>query len=107
MIKLNKALLRVPTSEQYAFIEVEVESENAEEIVEAYKEITQMVKPKTGLTDKEFNSALDKYLSSSDDESLSSEEYANMNEKQKDIIQAVKRSLKRLVAKDLRDNPEL
>jgi hypothetical protein len=57
-----KTLLRIPTNEQYAYIEHEFEG-SADEAVEEYQRLTQLVKGGSGLPEKEFNGILDHYLS--------------------------------------------
>lgn len=59
---LQKATLRVPTAEQYAYIELHVE-DTPEGILEAYNRITGLVKAQeNGLPQKEWNELLDNYL---------------------------------------------
>ena len=66
-----KATLRIPTKEQFAYIEVEVEG-SKEEILNQYQEFTQSIHGGFGLDRLEFNKILDKYLTSG---SILSEEY--------------------------------
>jgi len=53
-----KAQLRIPTNEQYAYIEPTVEG-TPEEIVDAYYTFTDAVKNKEGLPRNEFNEIFD------------------------------------------------
>lgn len=86
-----KARLRIPT-ETYAFIEVDVEG-TPDEIVSANFEFTKLTKPNEGLPHKEWNQALDRYLTSNDGET---ETYLAMSAKQKDMIQELKKAFKRI-----------
>ena len=90
-----KATLRIPT-EQYAFIEVEVEAETLEDVHGKYLELKQMVETTEGLPKKEFDAVLDKYLA---ENKMFEDEYHNMNSKQQDVIQTIKRSIKRIKRK--------
>ena len=99
-MKEYKAQLRIPT-EMYAYIEVSVEG-TAESIVEAYQDFTRLVKPKEGLSEKDFSAHLDRMLLGSDNHV---EEYQMMSDKQKEIVQTLKRSLKRLKARNDKNNP--
>ncbi|MFA5937606.1 MAG: hypothetical protein WC822_07050 [Candidatus Paceibacterota bacterium] len=91
---MYKAQLRIPTNEQYAYIEITVEG-TPEFIVDAYNEFTGMLKPKEGLTQAEFNKALDRYLKDGTGEV---EVYVKMSPKQQHVFQEIKRSLKRIKA---------
>lgn len=91
-----KATLRIPTYEQYAYIEVEAEG-TAEEILHQYQEVTLLVKGGTGLPDKDFSAVLDRYLWG--DGHMEADEYATMNLDQQSIIQVIKRSRKRVQSK--------
>lgn len=86
-----KAKLRIPT-EQYAYVEVEVEGD-PEDIVNAHDEFTRLLTPQTGLDSKEFNKALDRYLTKGEGET---ETYLRMNRDQKLVIQEIKKSFKRI-----------
>ena len=89
-----RTTLRIPTG-QYAFMEVEVEVESLEEAREKYLELETMIKSKGrgGLEPKIWNNALDQYLT---ENNLSSDDYANMSDIQKCVIQEIKKSLKRI-----------
>jgi hypothetical protein len=88
-----KATFRIPTKE-YAYIELnEVEVTNTQEAREKYLELERVVNGEVGLPTKEWNDAMDKYLSTN---SLSESEYMSMSAEQKHIIQEVKKSCKRL-----------
>lgn len=91
-----KAKLRVPTLDQYAYIEAEVEG-TIEEVFAEYQHLTETVKGGTGLPDKDFNRVLDRYLW--DDGAMLADEYGTMNLDQQSIIQVIKRSRKRAESK--------
>lgn len=91
-----KATLRIPTKEQYAFIEIESEIESAEEAVIAYREINNLIQGGTGLVDKDFNRVIDQYLT---EEKIITEDYLAMSVEQKKIIQEIKKSFKRIKSK--------
>ena len=82
-----KAKLRFP-QEQYAFIEIDFEGEISE-IKELYREFSTT----NELKDKEFNAFIDAYLVGNP---VSSEDYMACSDKQKEIVQVIKRSLKRI-----------
>jgi len=96
-----KATLRIPTAEQYAYIEVQVDG-TSDEIVGAYEEMTKAVKGGEGLSDKEYNAWTDKYITGGGDgmDSNDLELYHKMDKEQQSHIQWMKRSLKRLEAKN-------
>lgn len=52
---------------------------------------------KTDLYDKYFNSVLDKYLNTG---TMDADTYVNLTDNQKDVIQCIKRALKRLKYED-------
>lgn len=91
-----KAQLRIPTQEQFAFIEVSCEG-TPEFIVESYHTFTHLVKPQIGLPTKEFNGALDRYLN---DGTGDVEVYMAMSPAQKEVFQCIKRSFKRIESKN-------
>lgn len=89
--------LHIPT-EQYGFIEVEVET--IEEAVDMNLAVKNAFKPKVGLSQKEFNKALDRYLT---DGTGDTETYLAMNNDQKRVIQEVKKAYKRIGALEDKD----
>lgn len=96
-----KAQLRIPTNEQYAYIEVSVEG-TPDEIVEEYKQLTKLIKGgNEGLERKEWNKVLDTYLW---DCTMVAEEYERMSDNQRSVIQEIKKSKARC---DKRQNSEL
>jgi hypothetical protein len=82
--------VRVPTADQYAYIEVQATG-TREEIHGIYQEFMTMVRGGNGLEPKEFNAILDEYLVTNKitgDPGMVSA----MNIDQSSIIQAIKRS---------------
>lgn len=90
-----KSQLRIPTTDQYAYIEVEFEG-TAEDTIQAYNEFTNLVKPQEGLPSKDFNKILDAYLNGT---GIPADVYMSMGDDQKMVIQEIKKSLKRIQAK--------
>lgn len=88
-----KATIRIATR-QYEFIEFEKDVETIGEAVELYEEGISLANAGEGLTEKEFNAVLDEYLSTGNVVN-GTEHYEKMNERQRDIVQSVKRSIKR------------
>lgn len=86
--------LRVPTSEQYAYIEAEYEG-SAEEAVEAYRELTVAVRTGFGLPQAEFNKALDEYLKTNELRN-GADLYAQMDAAQQRVFQELKKAFKRM-----------
>lgn len=94
-MKTFKAQLRIPT-EMYAYIEVSVEG-TAEDILDAYKEFNEIIKPKAGLSQKDFNACLDRYLNDGTGET---EVYLAMSPSQQAVIQEIKKAFKRIEARE-------
>ena len=92
-----KATLRVPTNEQYAYIECQVEG-TEEEIVAQYHKMTSAVRGGFGLSDDQFNVCLDEYRTTGTLKE-GTEFYAEMSLEQQAIFQAIKKSDKRLAYK--------
>ena len=90
-----KAELTIPT-EQYGNIRPTVEG-TPEEIVQAYRDFSALTKPREGLSSKEFNQALDRYLSEGTGDA---EVYIAMSQEQQGVIQEIKKAFKR-IGKDL------
>lgn len=90
---MSKYILRVPTNEQYAYVEESFEG-SAEEAVEAYRSLTKLVKGGEGLPDSEWRDVLDNYLYGS--EHMEAEQYIAMNPDQQKVIQEIKKSRKRI-----------
>lgn len=90
-----KTILRVPTMEQYAYIEVEFDSD-ADGAFDEYKKLTALVKgeDRAGLSTVDWNGALDVYLETNELPD-GAELYGRMSKIQQTIIQELKKSFKR------------
>jgi len=98
-----KITYRVPTS-QFAFLEIVEEPElnlTKEQVVANFNEwekvYAQSKVPKVGLGDKEYNAFIDAQLNGG---SNHVEEYNLMSEEQKNVVQTIKRAMKRLEARN-------
>lgn len=91
-----KTTLRLPTKDQYAYIELELEDMTVPQAVEAYESAMALLKPQEGITDKDFNAFLDRQIMG---EANHVEEYNRMSDEQKKIVQTIKRTLKRIEAR--------
>lgn len=91
-----KVILHIPT-EQYGFVAIEVEDSSPEKTAEVYREYAGAFKVKTGLTAKEFNTALDAYINGNP---MQPDTYYAMSPEQQKIIQELKKCFKRLDAKN-------
>lgn len=76
--------------DSYEFAEVEVDEEEADTV---YSRIKERFADKEGLVTKEWNKALETYLSTNE---LESDTYERMSAKQKGLIQEIKRAVKRI-----------
>ena len=100
-----KVTYRIPT-EMYAYVEVEKEYQldpSADDIVNHYQELIQSFRPKLGLPEKEWREALDRYLTSND---LEADVYVTMSDSQKNVIQQIKKSIKRVNYKNNKQENE-
>lgn len=94
-----KQTLRLPTADQYAYIELEIDpgedltDEMVQEAHSNYKRSINEIKGGGGLEKRAFDLFLDRYLTG---EQNSVEEYMKMDETQKSIIQCIKRSKARI-----------
>jgi hypothetical protein len=86
-----KAKIRVAT-DMYEFIELEVEG-SEEQLWDTYKSLKRKTIPQKGLEAKEWNAALDRYLTNGD---CDANVYGAMSDEQKRVIQEIKRSTKRI-----------
>ncbi len=91
-----KALAHIPT-EQYGFIEQELEGSTNEEIKMAYNAIKRAWEAQEGLTTKDFNAFLDNMLLKEDFNHV--ETYEAMNDQQRAVVQEIKKCLKRIKEK--------
>ena len=93
-----KSTIRIPTSDPYAYLEIDYEGE-PDEVVEVYREFTNLINPKDteGLLDKEWNALTDKYLTTN---TMKAEEYESLSREQKEKVQWIKRAFKRIKYKN-------
>lgn len=87
-----KYTLRVPTKEQYAYIEQEFEGE-ANDAVEAYNALTALVRGADGISESEFNKFFDTYRTTGKPGDV--DVWAQMSDYQKVIINELKKSYAR------------
>lgn len=92
--------LHIPT-EQYGFCEVEFTDYSAAQASQLYTEVSKafQAKPINELPTKEFNAALDEFLLSNT-LTNGTEVYEKMSPAQQNCFQEVKKSLKRLSARE-------
>jgi hypothetical protein len=97
-----KAIYRLPTKEPYGYLEIEEEVLTAEQAVLGHRRALEAFNtPNLGLDSKEWNKALDGYLTLN---TLPSDVYERMSDRQKLVIQEIKKSIKRLAPeKELRE----
>lgn len=91
-----KYKIHIPT-EQFGFVEVELDPEEGRSVVEVYREVASMFKVNEGLSTKDFNACLDRYLNDGTGET---ETYLAMSPAQQAVIQEIKKSFKRIKAKN-------
>jgi hypothetical protein len=87
--------LRIPTQDQFAFLEIEFEGA-ADEAYAEYRRVSAIVAGGEGLEPKEWNRVIDNYLWGTKD--MKPEEYEQMNPNQQSFVQQVKLSRKRFNA---------
>lgn len=93
-----KATLRIPTEEQYAYIELQMDVESEDAAVEAYKRVTGLVKAQAGgLPQKDWNRLLDQYRTSG---SMHPEDHEKMNRAQSWLIHELDKSDNRIEPKN-------
>ena len=86
-----KITYRLPTRDQYGYVEIEIEKENPTptEVMETYEELMAEVRKDKSLSSREFNTFVDNYLTGG---TITTDEYDSMSNGQKEIIQVIKRS---------------
>lgn len=87
-----KATLRVPTAEQYAYIELHLE-DTLEALHEAYNAATGMFKHGDGLPDSEFDHFIQKQISG---EPNMMSDFNRMSPEQQKYVGIIKRAVKRI-----------
>lgn len=100
---MKKVTLRIPTADQYAFIELVFENDTLggenfgpEDVFIEYQRFTEVFKPKDGIAAKTFDTFVEKQLLGSGN---NVDTYNAMSLPQKTFVQIVKRALKRIQAK--------
>lgn len=91
-MQLSKTTIHVAL-DQYAFLEHELLDTTTEEALEVYHDAKKQFEGGDGASEKEFNAILDHYLT---EHTMTSDEYESLNIEQQAIIQALKRSFKRI-----------
>lgn len=90
-----KTVIRIPTT-QYGYLEFDFDGTPQDAIAE-HNRILLMYNGGFGLEPKEFNEALDKYLT---DGTGVLEQYLKMSKEQQAVFQEIKKAFKRLDAKE-------
>lgn len=90
-----EAVIRLATKE-YCFVEFKVEG-TVDEILAQNQEIMWKSANATGISDRDYNAFIDRMLLG---DTNHVEEYQAMSAMQKDTVQVIKRSLKRIAAKE-------
>lgn len=88
-------IIRIPTV-QYGYMEFPF-SGTPEEVITEHNRILQLYNGGFGLEPKEWNKWLDKYLT---DKTGDADIYAQMSSQQQNVIQEIKRAIKRLEYKN-------
>lgn len=90
-------ILRIPTSQQYAYIEVEFEG-TSEEALDLYDELTRKVKNGAGIDKKLFNELFDEYVITGTAKN-GAEVWEQMSEFQQSVFRELKKSFTRIKSK--------
>lgn len=99
---MSKITLRIPT-EQYAYVEIELEQKGEEPSPEELRDIHDgymlafKVQPTNSLPSKDWNTALDSYINGNP---MDSNTYYAMSPEQQRVIQEIKKAMKRLKTKN-------
>lgn len=96
-----KATLRVPL-DQYAFIEFRYDDKFIQpaDLIAKYREAMREFKGGPGLTEREFQAFIDRQLCGDPNQA---DEYARTSNEQKNVIQIIKRALKRIEARQAKN----
>ncbi len=92
-----KVILRLPTTDQYAYLETEIEVMSIEDGLAEYHRAMRLIKGGTGLDEKEYNAFIDNQLMGNDKNHI--DQYEKMTTEQKAVVQVLKRALKRIKSK--------
>lgn len=86
---------RIPTTDPYAYVEVEMDEKDMEgrDVSDVYHSLIGQFKINGGLDAKVFNKFIDNQLNGSGNDI---EEYNQMSPEQQNIVQTIKRALKRV-----------
>lgn len=90
---LTLTRLRIPTQDQFAFLEVEFLGTTDDAYLE-YRRLSAVVQGGVGITDKEFNAFYDEYRTTGKIQD-GADVYARMNVSQQAAVQLLKRSINR------------
>ena len=97
---------RIPTSEQYAYVEVEQEMElstTSEDIRSVYDDLTAAFKVREGLPDKDFDQFIQKVIENNPNEI---EDLEGLSPDQHKLMQIVKRAVNRIEYKGRKELKE-
>lgn len=90
------ATIRIPC-EQFAFIEIQTDA-TPTETIELYRHYTALYKGGIGITEREFQQYLDAFITK--DSPITADEYAAMSREQQNVIQVIKRAIKRIRSRE-------
>ena len=91
-----KVTLRLPTQDQYAFIEVETEVLSVEQAVEGYNAAMGLLRSGEGMSDKELDTWIENMLLGDGNDA---DTYSKATTAQKVELHRIKRALNRIKAK--------
>lgn len=93
-----KITYRIPTSEPYAYVEVEQDLEKLDPVLITanYRDLTDAFTLKEGIGDKDFDQFIENQVSGKTNQL---EVYNQMSDQQKWMVQVNKRAIKRVLAK--------
>lgn len=92
---IKKAVLRIPTKEQYAYIEVETTG-SPEQIKSEYDELTALMNNTIGVSEQSFSEYIINLMNSELTKWGDVDYYQSLSQPQKNIVQSIKRFYKRL-----------
>jgi len=94
-----KVTYRIPAKAQYGYIELDTEVEGIEDALAGYEDAVRAYQGSDGLPTPEFNATIDEYMNTG--HVLGGLElWGRMSDNQKFCFQEVKKSMKRLEAKN-------
>lgn len=98
-ISIMTTTIRIPT-EQYAFVEIELENVQPERLREIYDEYVRALKGGEGLDAQEWRDLLDYYLQNNQMNPEMQDKFERANLQQKMIINEIKKAIKRITKHD-------